>query len=482
MENKLNKITVLISGMHCAACETLIERKMRKVPGVRQVSASLARGQAEVEYEGSVPVEALHQAVVSDGYSVTSMMGLVRRPQDWRDYLQLGWIVLVVLGLFFVLKQFHLLPNDFGAKESMSLWLVFSIGLVAAVSTCMAVTGGLLLAVASRYNEQHQAQSSRERFRPHLYFNIGRLVSYTVLGGVVGAIGASLSLSTRWNGILTVLVSIVMVILGLQLLNIFPWLSRFQPRMPKSFAHRIFNAAEGKQKRIAPFVFGALTFFMPCGFTQALQLYVLTKGSFLTGMLTMGVFALGTLPALMSLSAILSFAKGKFQQYFMKFAAVVVVLIGIFNISNGVALAGLGKTDESDTSSGNIQQVAQAGTPIRDPNVQIVNGVQIVKMKIVGYEYVPANVTVYANMPVEWQIDASKAAGCAQAITVPKLKITQFLPKDGIKTIKFTPTDAGDIGFSCTMGMTTPGAAFKVINGTPPADTCDPTVMNCLNN
>jgi hypothetical protein len=232
---------------------------------------------------------------------------------------------------------------------------------------------------------------------------------------------------------------------------------------------------------VAPFVFGALTFFMPCGFTQALQLYVLSKGSFLTGMLTMGVFALGTLPALLSLSAILSFAKGKFQQYFMKFAAVVVVLIGIFNISNGVVLAGLGKSDQSDTSSsGNGQQVIQNGAPYRDPNVQIVNGVQIVKMKIVGYEYVPANVTVYANMPVEWQIDASKAAGCAQAITIPKLNITQFLPKDGVKKITFTPTEAGDIGFSCTMGMTTPGAAFKVITGTLPADTCDPSIMNCI--
>lgn len=474
-------MTVRINGMHCAACETLIERKFRKVYGVTKAMASLAKGQAEIEYNEPVSVEALHRAIAGDGYEVVGQAGLVAPLRSWRDYGQVGAIVVVVIGLYLALRQFHLLPGDFGAKDNMSLWLVFGIGLVAAVSTCMAVTGGLLLAVAARYNELHHHDSGTSRFRPHLYFNIGRIVAYALLGGVVGAIGSTLSLSTQWNGVLTVVVSLVMVILGLQLLNVFPWLSRFQPRMPKALAHRIFNAAEGKRNAWAPFLFGGLTFFMPCGFTQALQLYVLSKGSFVTGMLTMGVFALGTLPALMSLSAILSFAKGKFQQYFMRFAAVVVVMIGLFNISNGAALAGLGKSDSSDvTPAGSDQQASQSSGSFRDPNVQIVNGKQIVKMKIVGYDYEPANVTVYANMPVEWQIDASRAAGCAQAITVPKLHITQFLPKDGVKTITFTPTEPGSIGFSCTMGMTTPGAAFRVITGTPPADTCDPSVMNCL--
>ncbi|MFH1207363.1 MAG: sulfite exporter TauE/SafE family protein [Patescibacteria group bacterium] len=477
------KMVVKILGMHCAACETLIERKFQKVPGVKRVAASLARGRADVEYDTPVSIEDLDRAVRNEGYTVSGSAGFIEKPKNWRDYGQLGMIVVIVVALFLLLRRLHLLPNDFGVNETMSLWLVFGIGLVAAVSTCMAVTGGLLLSVAARFNEQHQGQSGRQRFKPHLFFNIGRIVSYMFLGGVVGAIGSTLSLSAQWNGALTILVSLVMVILGLQMLNIFPWLTRFQPRLPKALAHRIYNAAEGKQNKVAPFVFGALTFFLPCGFTQALQLYVLSKGDWLTGMLTMGVFALGTLPALMSLSAILSFAKGKFQQYFMKFAAVVVVLIGIFNISNGIVLAGLGKKNTPNTPlTDGEQQVAQTGVPYRDPNVQIVNGVQIVKMKIVGYEYQPANVTVYANMPVEWQIDASQAAGCAQAITVPKLKITQFLPKDGIKKITFTPTEAGNLGFSCTMGMTTPGAAFKVISGTPPTDSCDPLVMNCINN
>ncbi|NCP77121.1 sulfite exporter TauE/SafE family protein [bacterium] len=41
---------------------------------------------------------------------------------------------------------------------------------------------------------------------------------------------------------------------------------------------------------------GALTFFLPCGFTLAMQAYAITTGSFITGALTMMAFALGTAP------------------------------------------------------------------------------------------------------------------------------------------------------------------------------------------
>ena len=96
-----------------------------------------------------------------------------------------------------------------------------------------------------------------------------------------------------------------------------PALTRFLPTMPKSFGHRIHDLAERDAKGGA-FVLGAATFFLPCGFTQALQLYVLAKGSFTTGALTMLAFALGTLPALLSLSAVSSFATGGFQRHFLQ--------------------------------------------------------------------------------------------------------------------------------------------------------------------
>ena len=159
----------------------------------------------------------------------------------------------------------------------MSYGLAFVIGLVASVSSCIAVTGGLLVAVAAKYNAANANLTDLERLKPHLYFNAGRLVSYALLGGAVGALGSALTLSPAATGVLTLVASAVMIVLGLQMLGLFPSLGRFVPTLPKSLTHRIHGFAERDTKQAA-FLLGGLTFFLPCGFTQALQLYVLAKG------------------------------------------------------------------------------------------------------------------------------------------------------------------------------------------------------------
>jgi len=78
---------------------------------------------------------------------------------------------------------------------------------------------------------------------------------------------------------LTIAASIVMILLGLQMLRLFPALTRLIPTMPKAISHRIHDLAERRTKAGA-FVLGAVTFFLPCGLTQALELYVLAKGRF----------------------------------------------------------------------------------------------------------------------------------------------------------------------------------------------------------
>ena len=83
-----------------------------------------------------------------------------------------GAIFLILLGAYLILKQFNFIPN-IGISENMSLGVVFVIGLIAATSTCIAVTGGLLLAVAAKYNEKNPDLTGVQRFRPHIYFNAG---------------------------------------------------------------------------------------------------------------------------------------------------------------------------------------------------------------------------------------------------------------------------------------------------------------------
>ncbi|OGY88988.1 MAG: hypothetical protein A3B30_02760 [Candidatus Komeilibacteria bacterium RIFCSPLOWO2_01_FULL_52_15] len=456
--SSIERIDFMISGMHCASCEVLIERKFKKIPGVERVSVNNATGRAKVYCSRTPSLEELNNAVNADGYSVQyrnhpPVKQECAEPRG-EHYAEIGGIAIIVVGLYLIIQQLHIAPPNFGVSDTMSYGFVFLLGLIAAVSTCLAVTGGLLIATATRYNERHAELTGVQKFKPHLYFNIGRVVSYTVFGAVVGALGSVISLSTRATGILTIVASIVMVVLGLQLLDVFPFLRRMQLKLPKRFAHRIHDASNSEH-RAAPFFLGASTFFLPCGFTQTLQLYVLTLGSPMRGALTMLFFALGTLPALMSLSVLTSFSKGLFLRYFVKVAGVLVVLMGVLNVSGGFALAGV----PLDPRTLFAQNTAPA------TEVPMRNGKQIAEMRVEGYEYYPSRFTVKAGVPVDWLIDGRKAQGCAQVLIVPKLGITRRLSRDAVTTISFTPKQDGTLEFSCSMGMTTPGARFTVVSG-----------------
>src|SRR5262245_41589454 len=359
-----------ISGMNCVNCEELIERKFRDIAGVRRVSIDRARGYAEVEHTGDLDVATLQRAVAEDGYVVSPWSESAGAPKrhSARDVAEIAGAFAVLIGIIFALQYFDLLPRGLAVSDTMSYGLVFLIGLVASVSSCMAVTGGLLVAAAATYNASNPSLSGIERAKPHLYFNAGRIISYTILGGVIGAIGSGLLLSAEATGILTIAASVIMVALGLNMLGFFPHVGHLLPRLPRSLSHRIHDLATRRMKGAA-FLLGAATFFLPCGFTQALQLYVLGKADIVTGAVTMLVFALGMLPALVSLSALSSFAKGTLQRRFLRIAGAMVIVLGVLNIEYGLVLSGL--------SGGSNLTEGEEETPVK---ATMIGGKQVVVM------------------------------------------------------------------------------------------------------
>tara|TARA_Y100000310_G_scaffold335369_1_gene417246 strand:- start:1411 stop:3159 length:1749 start_codon:yes stop_codon:yes gene_type:complete len=461
----MKRIECSVDGMTCNSCEVLIERKLQKLEGVRMVVVSLKDKLATIECDEELEFSKLQDALTGKGYTLHELdeePNLVRKGNKLfsapRGKLEeIGAVLLVLLAVYVLVTQLNLLPERIGVQDGMSLGFVFVIGLVAATSTCLAVAGGLLLAVAQKYNEKYPNITGWQKFKPHVSFNIGRIISYTLLGGAIGALGSMIAITPMMTGIITILASLLMIIMGLQLLGIFPWLSSVQLKMPKFIAHRIYGSSEKKNSAgmVSSFLFGGATFFLPCGFTQALQLYVLGSGNFMTGALTMLAFSLGTLPSLAGIGAFTSFVKkGDWQKRFMTFSAVLVIILGLWNVPNGLALTGstfsFGSGDSSEAELGVL-------------NVEIVDGVQIAEMDVIRYDYYPSEFTVLSGMPVEWRIDGSEAAGCGRVITAPELGITEYLSSDEITVIEFTPGQIGKIEFSCTMGMMTPGAGFTVI-------------------
>jgi sulfite exporter TauE/SafE len=209
------------------------------------------------------------------------------------------------------------------------------IGIIASLSTCMAVVGGLVLSMSATFAKEG------DRVRPQLMFHIGRIVSFFILGGVIGAIGSAFTLSTTATFVLGLLIAIVMLILGINLLDTFRWAKKLQPSMPKFIAKYAHGLSKFNHS-LTPLIVGVATFFLPCGFTQSMQLYTLTTGSFLNGGLTMLAFALGTFPVL----ALISFSSYSIKNnsksgIFFKTAGLVVILFALFNLINSLVVIGL---------------------------------------------------------------------------------------------------------------------------------------------
>ncbi len=331
--------TFQVKGMHCAACVLLTEEELLKQPGVTQAKTNLSAETVEICGEfGDRPATDiaadLSKPLATHGYSLSSSINIeTAEKTKYRDFKIALPVALAFIALFVLLQKLGIV--NLITADRVSYGSAFGIGIVASLSSCMAMVGGLLLSMSATFTRGGQ------RTKPQILFHVGRIIAFFVLGGVIGAIGSSFSLGQNGLFGLSLIIGAVMIILGLNLLDIFPWTKRLLPTMPKFIARRALKATE-LNHTLTPALVGIATFFLPCGFTQSMQLYALTTGSFLTGGLTMLAFALGTLPVL----GLISFGSFRIGQgakagIFFKAAGIIVMLFGLLNILNSLAVLGV---------------------------------------------------------------------------------------------------------------------------------------------
>ncbi|MFA6024338.1 MAG: sulfite exporter TauE/SafE family protein [Candidatus Gracilibacteria bacterium] len=438
-----NKENFYVKGMTCASCELLIERKLKKVPGVLSVHSNYRSGFTVVKTDSENPPSsaALEAAIEEAGYSLTekSMQALEGKDQKW---LEIGACLVLIFALYKVLQGFDFFSFSASASGLADLGGVFVLGLVAGTSSCLAVTGGLLLSMAAKHNELNPTATRWQKFKPLLSFNGGRLISYFFLGGLVGLLGQSLTLSPSVTGVLNIVVALLMFFLALSILKILPK-NHFIARPPKWFTHWIAGLSEHPHP-FAPLLLGALTFFLPCGFTQSLQISALASGSFVEGALTLFVFALGTLPALLGISAISSYAKGRTARLFLRFSGTLVLVLALFNLKSGLVLSGVDMSAFLPQSSVEEQENA----------VTMVDGVQVIHLQASAYGYSPSSVTIAAGTPTRIEVESlDNLYGCAAAITVPKFGFGEYLSPGTTITLGFIEDPQEDFIITCSMGM-----------------------------
>lgn len=331
----MNTYTFHVSGMHCKACVALTEGELLDLKEISSAKASLRAHTIAVtgEFGGKAPeeiAEALTAVLKPHGYalSVEKKGHAVR----WSEFKVAVPVAAAFIALFVVLQKLGIV--NLVTSSNVGYGTAFLIGLIASVSTCMAVVGGLVLSMSASFAKEG------DKVRPQALFHVGRLVSFFVLGGVIGAIGSAFQLGATGTFVLGLVVAVVLLVLGINLLDVFPWAKRLQPSLPGFITNHV-QGLKRLNHTLTPLFIGVATFFLPCGFTQSMQIYSLTTGSFWAGATTMFFFALGTLPVLAALSFGSVGIHGKARSgVFFKSAGLVVVFFGVFNLINSLVAVG----------------------------------------------------------------------------------------------------------------------------------------------
>ena len=437
------KKTFKIAGMHCISCETLLEKECQNIAGIKSCKASHRQSTLEIETANKKDISPKIEKIIEKcGYKI----GTQKNPIKLQDWLQIGFIFIALLFIIFLLSKFEIAKFFPDISQDISLAVALLLGVIASVSTCLALTGGIVMSFSSNYSIQKNTLFNRAL--PQIYFHLGRVGGFALLGGLLGILGSTFQYSISFTGYLTILVAVVMFYIGLQILNLVPSITRLGFHLPKQLSASIYNL-QTKKHPLIPLTIGILTFFLPCGFTQSMQLAAVASGSFWTGAMIMTFFALGTLPVLFAVGLGSSYAQNHNFNWFKKIIGVIIVFFALYSFNSGLVLAGANFT--INFWSWSTQQVVSAEvTPNKNSDNQ---GVQVVKMDI-DYTFQQTEFRIKKGVPVRWEINPIRVTGCTDEVVIPRLGLsTGKIRSSDIKVIEFTPTETGTIPFSCWMGM-----------------------------
>lgn len=419
-----------VEGMTCGGCELKLEKKIKAIKGVEKVKASYSSGTIAVTYnESNVKLNEIKNIITALHYEVKGE----KSTSDYKTnkYFEVAIIGVIVLGIFFLLNKLGITQifNEFPeAKQGMSYAALFVIGLLTSVH-CVGMCGGICLSQCVNT----KGEGIAEQVRPSLLYNLGRVISYTVIGGLVGALGSVISLGGMFRGAVALFAGVFMVIMGLNMLNLFPWIKKLTIRMPK------FIVANAQGKNNNPFYIGLLNGFMPCGPLQAMQLYALSTGDPLRGGLSMFFFSVGTMPVMFGFGSLSAFISKKFTAKVMTASAVLVIILGLGMFNTGLSMSGFLGIGTEQSAASDFEPVMQ-------------DGYQIVTVEVAPRAYAP--ITVKKGIPVKLNFHAEEKNlnGCNYAVFIPKYEIQQVL-SPGDNVVEFTPSEAEVIPYSCWMNM-----------------------------
>jgi uncharacterized protein len=433
-------ITFSVSGMTCTACERRISKTLLALPGVVSTSASTRRGTASLIVTDRASRASIDRAIINLGYGLGRSPWLNRDAHVWRS----AGVAAVFVAVLVVAIGAGDLTGRIGELSTGGLLLVLALGLAAGVSTCMAMVGGIILAISASAAARAAAKGTATRtsvWRTNLAFQAGRIVGFGLLGAALGALGGRAAMPQPVVVVLMVAVAVVMLLVGVRLTELSPRIAGWSPTIPAALGDRLGLTGDVPARRtVGTVVAGAATFFLPCGFTQAVQLYAFSTGSPGTAGAIMATFAIGTAPALLAVAGAPTLLKGTKKVAMLRALGVVVIGFAVINATSAMRLAGV-----------NLTLGARAPQTV-SANVTVTPADQTINSEQNGDGYHPGEAVIYAGRPTHWVMTSTAPFTCAASLISQDLGVQKALVA-GRNVIELPKLSAGTYNFSCSMGM-----------------------------
>ena len=450
----LKKIKFHISGIHCRSCKTLIETEIDVLPGVNKVRVDYKSGEVEVEFdEGKIRKEKIFSEIKRLNYQVKDTAGERKEEQEKESGSKPFLYGLAFLLAAVFLIEIYLTIQKLGGfsllaklnESNVSYGLIFVIGLLAGFH-CIGMCGGLVVSYSASHLKRVKdspESGGRKTLTPHWQYNAGRLISYTVIGGILGGVGSFFGINPTFTGIIILGAGVFMILMGLSFLSNWQILEKIKLRTPQFIARFLYNQKHS-QKPKGPFIIGLLNGFMPCGPLQAMQLYALASGSVTRGAISMAVFVLGTIPLMFGFGVVLSSIGQQYIKKIVKVSGILVIILGLFMVNRGLTNFGYGFNNLAFKNNVGQKEFLVTGD---------VKEYQTVKMEVSYLGYKPNTLYIKKGVPVHWVIDVKQLSSCDNVIMIESLGIKKSL-KLGENIIDFTPpAGVKEIKFSCGMRM-----------------------------
>ncbi len=440
----IKKEKIKVYDMTCGSCEKRVERAALSIDGVMTAKASYSGQFAEIEYDDAVCSRSnINKAINDAGYGTN-------KKSDFKFYGMVA-IVAAVLILGFNTAGFDMESQ----LKNASYVVLFIAGLLTSIH-CVGMCGGIMLSQTVNNESDNKLQA----MMPALYYNAGRVISYTVLGGIIGAVGSVFSLSFKSKAAVQIIAALFMIVMGLNMFG-FSFFRKLQIKLPHSFC-------KFKNKSSSPFIVGLLNGFMPCGPLQTMQIFALGTGSPVKGALSMLMFSLGTVPLMLTFGALSGLLSKGYTKRLLKLSGVMIIVLGIIMGNRGLSILGYNLNPAvlaMDRSASDIDN--------ENPNIAkavIKDGVQTINMTVNNKGFTPNAFYVQKDIPVKMVINGELINTCNNAIIIPSIGKEIKINK-GENILEFTPNDS-DMRFSCWMGMI--NGIIKVVDELDTVDTSVP--------